>query len=148
LYFFESSALMKLFVFEKGSPAMVRLVERAEDREKTISALAVVEVRSAIRRRERAGELSPAHAASAVTSLNEELRRLIEHPMTSAVTARASVVIDKYALRALDALQLGTAIVVDENSPSGERVTFICSDSRLLSAAEQEGFATWNPETA
>jgi len=125
---------------------MVRLVEGAAENEISISAIAVVEVRSAIRRRERAGEISPAHAVSAVASLGAESRRSLEHAVSKAVIARAAILIDKHALRALDALQLATAVLTNESLIAGEVVNCICSDLRLLSAAAAEGLTTWNPE--
>jgi predicted nucleic acid-binding protein len=148
LHFLESSSLIKLFVAEQGSQEMVLLVERMSDQEKTISALTPVEIRSAIRRRERAGEITTGHATSAIASLTAESRRLIEHPLSSAVVTRALAIIDVHALRALDAFQLATALLVREALAPSEELKFICSDLRLLEAAEREGLATWDPTTA
>lgn len=131
---------------EAGSQKIIELVERTEDRERSISALAMVEVRSAVRRRERAGEIAPAHAITAITQLTEESRRLIEQPVTSAVLARASEMVDRHALRALDALQLASALIARETMTASEQTTFVCADSKLLHAAKLEGLEIWNPE--
>jgi len=57
-YFLESTAFAKLFVQEKGTDALIRLMEAVEDNRKLISASTPLEVYSAVRRRERAGAIS------------------------------------------------------------------------------------------
>jgi len=138
---------MKLFVAEAGSPEIVHLAESSSLGEVSVSALAAVEVRSAIRRRERAGDITQTHAVSAIASLAAELRRVIEHQVTEAVLTRAETIIDRHTLRTLDALQLATALLANEQLPGDESMEFVCSDSRLLEAASLEGLAAWNPET-
>jgi predicted nucleic acid-binding protein len=137
---------MKLFVAELGSATMISLTEQTEDRMKIVSALGFVEVRSAIRRRERSEELTPAHAEQALRSLTEESRRLVEQPITARVLSEAGAVLDRRALRSLDALQLATAIVAREMETTYQSLIFVCSDERLLTAATAEGFRILNPE--
>jgi predicted nucleic acid-binding protein len=147
LYFIESSALVKLFVAELGSQQMVRLVESSEDANRMASSLALVEVRSAIRRRQRGGEIKDVDAIAALGALDSEWRRLIDHPVTSAVIGHSLALIDRRYLRALDALQLASAIAARDSVTKQGTVTFVCSDERLIAAAQSEGFALWNPET-
>jgi len=52
--------LAKPFVQEQGSERLIALVEPLTHAQKLVSSLSGVEVHSAIRRRERAGDLSPA----------------------------------------------------------------------------------------
>jgi len=137
---------MKLFVAELGSATMISLTEQTEDRLKIVSALAFVEVRSAIRRRERSQELTTTHAEQAVLALGEESRRLVEQPITGRVLSEASSIIDRRAIRSLDALQLATAIVTREMDATYQGLVFVCSDERLLEAATAEGFTVLNPE--
>ena len=47
----------------------------------------------------------------------------------------------KRSLRTLDALQLAVAIGLKELKP-----VFVCSDKKLVSAAENEGIEAINPE--
>ncbi len=137
---------MKLFVAELGSATMISLTERTEDRMKIVSALAFVEVRSAIRRRERSKELTSTHAEQAVLSLIEESRRLVEQPITARVLSEAAAVLDRRAIRSLDALQLATAIVTRQMDAFYQGLVFVCSDERLSDAAAAEGFTILNPE--
>ena len=57
-YFLESTAFAKLFVQEPGTDALIRLMEAVEDNRKLIAACAPLEVYAAIRKRERAGDIS------------------------------------------------------------------------------------------
>ena len=148
MYFIESSAFVKLFVAELGSQHMVRLVESSEDASRMASSLALVEVRSAIRRRQRSGEIREVDADAALSALDSEWRRLIDHPVTSAVIGHSLALIDRRYLRALDALQLASAIAARDSMVKHVALTFVCSDERLLAAAQAEGLAVWNPETA
>lgn len=144
LYFLESSAFAKLFVFEEGSEALIRLLESVDDSEKLLSALAALEVRSAIRRRERTGDISRADAELALANVVRETVRILEQPVTAMVIETASAMLDVHPLRALDALQLATCIVARETLRDSA-IRFISSDDVLLRAAQTEGFPVLNP---
>jgi predicted nucleic acid-binding protein len=146
VYFLESSALVKLFVRERGTDAMIRLVESSEDATKHASSLASVEVRSALRRRQRNGDVSTADAAAALDLLDSEWRRLIDNPITGTVIAHTSPLIDRHYLRALDAIQLATAVAARDTLRNIAELTFVCTDERLIRAAQAEGFRVLNPE--
>jgi predicted nucleic acid-binding protein len=137
--------LVKLFVAEPGSVSLMQLMEQAEDGLKAASVLGLLEVCSAIRRRQYAGDTSRSDADLAVAAAREESRRLIEHPITSTVLELASALVDRQNLRALDAIQLSTAILASQSLDAGSRLLFIASDKRLLLAAKQEGLDAWNP---
>jgi predicted nucleic acid-binding protein len=121
--------LVKLFVAETGSSAMIKLAEQTDDTKKLISALAMIEVRSAIRRRQYAGDTSQADAEFAVLALIEESRRLMQYPLTPLVLELAVTLVDQRNLRALDSIQLAS----------------VGSDTKLIEAAAAEGFTVWNP---
>lgn len=124
---------------------MIALAQRQEDNTKLSSVIAEVEVRSAIRRRQYAGDLSLALAEQAVRSLEVEARRMIQYPITSAVLAVATALVDRQNLRALDSIQLATAIVARDAQDSADEILFVASDQKLLEAAVSEGFSTWDP---
>ncbi|MGH9406686.1 MAG: type II toxin-antitoxin system VapC family toxin [Terriglobia bacterium] len=144
LYFLESSALAKLFVQEKGSDELITLVEPLSQPQKVVSTLAGVEVHSAIRRRERAGELAPAHAAEALVILAAELARMTEQPVNPLVIDAARQMLDNHPLRALDAIQLASCWAVRAVSGINDLV-FATSDKALLQAAAAEGFQVLDP---
>lgn len=144
LYFLESSALAKLFVEEKGSDRLIALVEPLAQVQKVVSSLGVVEVHSAIRRRERTGELSSTHASDALAILATEFALMTEQPVNSSVIETAKEMLDRHALRALDALQLASCRVARAVSGVTD-IVFVASDQALVSAAESEGFPTFDP---
>lgn len=143
-YFLESSAFAKLFVLERGSEALIRALERVDDPQKIVSALASLEVRSAIRRREREGDLVPADALQALHNLEAENLRIVEQPLSQAVIDVGRAVLDAHPLRAADALHLATCIVVRDTLRISD-ICFVSSDDALLKAADAERFPTLNP---
>lgn len=143
-YFLESSAFAKLFVFETGSEPLIRLLEQVDDSRKLVSTLASLEVRSAIRRRQRAGEIRPSDAQQALDALDTESRRLLEQPVSSPVMDVARMVLDAHALRTLDALHLATCIAMRDTLHVSD-ICFVSSDDALLKAAAAEQFLVWNP---
>lgn len=145
-YFLESSALAKLFVRERGTASLIRLIESLDDRQVILSTLAHVEVYSALRRRERAGEIKPADAQLALQSLALECARMTEQTLNPAVVAAACQLMDRHALRALDAVQLASCLVARSLARATDFV-FVCADHILLAAAEAEALQTLNPET-
>lgn len=70
--FFESGALAKLFVMGEGSQPMVDLVEPLAQAQKLLASLGFIELHSATGRRERAGDLAPAHAGQAIAILSAD----------------------------------------------------------------------------
>lgn len=144
MYFLESSALAKLFVQEQGSDQLIALIERLSQPQKLVSALSGVEVHSAIKRRQRMGELESAHAAEAIAVLASELAQMTEQPVNAPVIETAKQMLDHHPLRALDAIQLASCWTVRAVSGITD-IVFAASDEALLQAAAAEGFQILNP---
>jgi uncharacterized protein len=145
-YFLESTAFAKLFVQEPGTEALIRLMENVEDNRKLIAASAPLEVYAAIRRRERAGDISPDDAAAAFEILRIEAARMVQEPLNPAVLEAARQLLDRTRLRWTDALQLGAALVAREMF-RGTEIIFVSASPMLLDAARSEGFQALDPET-
>ena len=143
-YFLESTAFAKLFVQEPGTDALIRLMENVEDNRKLIAASAPLEVYSAIRRRARAGSISPEDAGSALDILRVEAARMVQEPLNPAVLEAARQLVDRTELRWPDALQLGAAIVAREMF-QGTEIIFVSASQGLLDAARTEGFNVLDP---
>jgi predicted nucleic acid-binding protein len=135
---------VKLFVQGPGTEALVRLMESVEDNRKLIAASAPLEVYSAIRRRARAGSISPEDASAALEILRIEAARMVQEPLNPAVLEAARQLVDRTELRWPDALQLGAAIVAREMF-QGTEIIFVSSSANLLEAAKAEGFAVLDP---
>lgn len=143
-YFLESTAFAKLFVQEPGTSALIRLMETVEDNRKLIAASAPLEVYAAIRKRERAGDISAADAVSAFEILRIEAARMVQEPLNPAVLEAARQLLDRSRLRWTDALQLGAALVAREMF-RGTEIIFVSASSQLLEAARIEGFQALDP---
>jgi hypothetical protein len=143
-YFLESTAFAKLFVREPGTDALIRLMEAIEDNRKLIAASAPLEVYAAIRRRERAGGISPEDAAGALEILRLEAARMVQEPLNPAVLESARQLLDRSNLRWPDALQLAAAIVARDMF-QGTNIIFVSASEHLLTTAKSEGFQTLDP---
>ncbi|MGC2109363.1 MAG: type II toxin-antitoxin system VapC family toxin [Candidatus Korobacteraceae bacterium] len=145
LYYLETSALVKLYVRESGTERLLSLAERSSESRFAILALAQVELRSAIRRRERNGDIPASIAAQLLEVFNRHVEgRFITQMVTDFVLDIASRLVDGYALRAFDAVQLAGYLAL--RSSSGDDVpVFVCSDQELLAAAVQEGVPILDP---
>ena len=137
-YFLEATAFIKLFVREPGTDALIGLMEAAEDNRKLISASTPLEVYAVIRRRERAGSITPEDAASALSVLRIESARMVQQPLNPAVLEAARQLLDRTTLRWPDALQLGAALTARDMFQSTE-IAFISASAQLLEAAASEG---------
>jgi uncharacterized protein len=144
-YFLESTAFAKLFVQEPGTDALIRLMESVEDNRKLIAASAPLEVYAAIRRRERAGDISQADAAAAFEILRIESARMVQEPLNPAVLESARQLLDRTKLRWTDALQLGAALVAREMF-RGTEIIFVSASPVLMETARAEGFQVLDPE--
>ncbi|MGH9533039.1 MAG: type II toxin-antitoxin system VapC family toxin [Terriglobales bacterium] len=145
LYYLETSALVKLYVREPGTQVMLRLTDRAAGHRLALLAMTRVEFRSAVRRREREGDLSQALADRLLDLFEQHAQnRFLSQPVSDPVLGRASALLDQYALRAYDAVQLAGCLVL-RDSFGKEQPVFVCADAQLLEAARLEGLAALNP---
>jgi predicted nucleic acid-binding protein len=131
-------------VQEPGTDELIRLMEAVEDNRKLISASTPLEVYSAVRRRERAGDISPEDATAALDILRLEAARMVQEPLNPAVLEAARQLLDRTTLRWPDALQLGAALVAREMF-QGTEIIFVSASPQLLEAARGEGFHALDP---
>lgn len=143
-FFLEATAFLKLFVQEPGTDALIRRLEGVEDNSKLISASTPLEVYAAIRRRERAGDISAVDAASAREVLRLESARTVQQPLNPAVLEAARLLLDRTSLRWPETLQLGAALTARDMF-KGTTILFISSSPQLLEAARGEGLETLDP---
>jgi predicted nucleic acid-binding protein len=143
-YFLEATAFMKLFVQEPGTDVLIRLMETVEDNRKLISAATPLEVYAAVRRRERAGDITAADAAQALEVLRLESARAVQQPLNPAVLESARQLLDRTALRWPQALQLG-AVLAARDMFKGTEIMFVSASPALLDAAKNEGLETLDP---
>lgn len=143
-YFLESTAFGLLFVQERGTDALIRLMEAVEDNRKLISASAPLEVYAAIRRRERSGAISQEDTTTALEILRLESARMVQQPLNPAVLEAARQLLDRTTLSWPDTLQLGAALVARDMF-HGTEIIFVSASQRLLEAARAEGLHALDP---
>ena len=135
--FADASALVKRYVDEAGHDLL------DPGSALVVSALSRVEVASAIRRKERLGELAPdlSSLLCAVVDADFEQRRPgapVSLSVTSDMLRHAAQLTGRHALRSGDAIQLAAALEAREQVPACDSI--ICFDARLRAAAADEGF--------
>ena len=134
--FWDSSALVPTCVRQAASPdADAHLRAYAP----VVWWAAYVEVRSAIARLLRAGEIDSSAATKARAFLNQLRDSWKVILPADALRDLACGLLDRYPLRAADSLQLAAALTWCNNRPSGR--AFLCGDKRLGGAAEAVGFS-------
>jgi predicted nucleic acid-binding protein len=144
LYFLDTSALVKLYVEEQGTDRLLPLVSNQPENRFAVLAISVVEIRSAIRRRQRAGDIDDNVATAILESVQSHLEtQFMRQAVNDTVIDRALEMIDRYALRAYDAVQLAGCLVLC--AITAQEFTFICSDHRLLEAARSERLTVLDP---
>jgi uncharacterized protein len=144
LYFLDTSALVKLYVQEPGTERLLPLVSDQPENRFAVLAISVVEFRSAIRRRQRAGDIDASVAAALLETVQSHMEsRFIRQMVNDPVIDTAKEMIDRYTLRAYDAVQLAGCLVLC--AIAAEAFTFVCSDHRLLEAARSEQLKVLDP---
>jgi predicted nucleic acid-binding protein len=147
-YYADSSVLVKRHITEIGTPWVQALTDPAAGHLFITSRASMVEVISALNRRQRERSLSTAEYDGIVTdfeALYATDYQFVE--LTEEVVAQARHLLEQHALRADDAVQLASALLTDALvRANGEPpLTFHAADDRLLTAAQLEGLAVDNP---
>jgi predicted nucleic acid-binding protein len=111
----------------------------------SILSLAQVEVRSAIRRREKNGEIPSAVATQILDAFRRHAEsRFVTQKITDFLLDMAASLVDRYALRAFDAVQLAGYVVL-RSAAASDPPFFVCADRGLLAAADREGALILDP---
>ncbi len=124
--FFDTSALAKRYVEERGSDEVERLCGEAT--QLAVSIVAVPEVISALARLKREGRLGASQYNRAKKALWQDLEDVSVCQLTPAVIERAIRVLESSPVRAMDALHVACALEWDSE-------LFVSSDRRQLEAA-------------
>ena len=144
IHYLDTSAFVKLYVREPGTDEMLRLASPAAGHTLYVLALTRVEFRSAVRMRQRKGDIASAVANDLISRMEQHLRTLFRVQLvTDAVLEESTALLDRYPLRAYDSIQLAGCRTVQAQST--EPVPFVCSDHQLLRAAEAEGLKIIDP---
>lgn len=128
--FFDSSALAKRYVAESGTPLVLQLCSQAQ--EVLVAVIVVPELVSAFNRLRREGTLSESNYLFVKSELAADVAMATVIDLTPTVVAQALDYLERFSLRAMDALHLGAAIT------SGTQ-RFVSGDHRQCQAARDLG---------
>jgi uncharacterized protein len=142
--YLDTSALIKRFVNEKGSPLVQSIVE---GREAIATAkIAYAEIFAGLARKLRGNDLSKAQYAVACRQFESDWQAYLRIALEDAILLSARDLIQRHPLRGFDAVHLASALRL--KTALGGEITFAAADGRLLKAAEAENLKLLNVEKA
>jgi predicted nucleic acid-binding protein len=142
MIYFDSSALVKRYLKEKGTDVVLSLTTQEEFI--ATSKLAYPELLSAFMRKRRAGELGEEPLQSVLDRLDADWPELFIIEIHDELLPIVKSLIGKYPLKGADSIHLASALWL-ENMTRAE-VTFVASDLNLLDAATKENLKIMNPQ--
>lgn len=132
--FFDATALVKRYIRERGNARIRRLLDVGRV---AVSRLSEVEVVSAFARLSREGGISPAQRDRLMTAFVTDLSACTIVEITPDIARTARQLLIRHSLRAGDALQLASALMLNESI--GPLEAFVAHDARLAAVAIAEG---------
>lgn len=147
-HFFDSSALVKLYHAESGTPGVDQIVSAADNLVR-ISRLTVAELTSAFAIKVRTQSINRDDANLFLRQFRGDVAtgKLEIFSVAESEFAMAELLVERYAfdlrLRALDALQLAVALELRNQELVDH---FVAADTILCEVARLEGFSVINPE--
>ena len=131
--YLDTSALIKRFVAEKGSPRVQQIIRRGPV---ATAKIAYAEVFAGLNRKHREGHLSKARYALISRQVESDWQAYIRVELHDEVLQLARTLCERHPLRGLEAIHLASALSL--KAALGEAMTFAAADARLLRAAEAE----------
>lgn len=147
-YFFDSSALVKLYHLEVGTPVVDQIVNAADNLVR-VSRLTVAELTSAFAIKVRTQSINREDADLFLRQFRRDITsgKLDVFSIGESEFSLAELLVERYAfdsrLRALDALQLAVALELWNQKLVDH---FVAADAILCEIAGLEGFSVINPE--
>jgi len=128
--FFDTSAFVKRYVSEAGTSAVLEWCDKAT--EIILSGIALPEIISAFFRLHREGKITDTQYRQLKSLLLADIEDVAICDLTPAVLGLAISSLEKNVLRGMDAIHIGSAIVLKAD-------VFISADKRQLDAAVRMG---------
>lgn len=151
VYFFDSSAVVKRYVNEVGTPWVLGVCDPRTGNRILLARITGVEVVAALT---RAGRSRGPGAMMATTAQVQQFRhdfinqyRVVE--VTASILSRAMMLAHMHGLRGYDAVQLAAALEVHSLRPSAllPPMTLVSADVELNAAARAEGLVVDDPNS-
>ena len=147
-YFFDTSALAKRYIRETGTAWVIGLFRPFAGNRIYVAEITLVEVISALTRRQRGLSLSAGSAAKSSArfrrAFSDKLRRIA---IDLQLLEKAAQLAEKHGLRGYDAVQLAAARQVHQlrQRAGASPLTLVSADNALNAAAQAEGLLVDNP---
>ncbi|MBI2916566.1 MAG: type II toxin-antitoxin system VapC family toxin [Chloroflexi bacterium] len=135
ILYLDTSALVKLYILEQGSPVVAESLAVAEG--VGTSLLTYVETRSALARKNREGGFSPHQYEEALLDFEADWEGFLALAIGPDLVRAAGRLAERHGLHGADAVHLASAAQLRDGAR--EPVTFLCADRRLTEAAQAEG---------
>ena len=140
--YLDTSALIKRFVAEKGSPLIQRIIQAGSV---ATAKIAYAEVYAGLKRKHREGHISTSQYALACRQFERDWQAYVRVDLQNGILHLARDLIQSHPLRGFDAVHLASALSLKK--ALGEEITFTAADERLLKAAKAERLEALNVET-
>lgn len=135
--FFDTSALVKHYIREPGSTAVRTALRRKTP---VVARIAHTELAWAFARLCREGSLDARARDGLLARIDADFATFDVVELRPAVSRTAAALVQRHPLRALDALQLASALAIGRPT-----VRLWCAHERLIGAASAEGLRTTTP---
>lgn len=132
--YFDSSALVKIYVQESGRAAVLRLLRLHEV---VVSAILPVEIRGALRRRAEETAVDSSRLPAAFNQLARDREQWNLLAVSNEILKRAEEIVATHAVRTLDAIHIASAKGFAERLQT--HLPFISADHRQVEAATAVG---------
>jgi predicted nucleic acid-binding protein len=142
ILYVDTSALVKLYVEEKGSELVRHLVDEAVL--VATSRIAYAEARAALARTWREGALSEEDYRQSTIYLRADWQAYFTLDLAESVVQVAGDLAERHRIRGFDAIHLASGLTLSRRVR--DPITFVCWDIRLWNAAQEEGFDMVPPE--
>ncbi len=130
--FFDTSAFVKRYIEEPGTDKVIEICRQADDL--VLSVICLPEMISTLNRLVREGKLSSHDYQRTRDLILTEIQDTEVCYVTPDVITRTIKCLENSPLRAMDALHLGCALLVEPD-------LFVSSDQRQIEAARREGLS-------
>lgn len=148
VYVWDSSALVKRYVWERGTTWVRGLTDPLAGHMLYIASITGVEVVAALTRQARQGALTPTDAAQALTQFRYDFAHQYQRvDLTLPRIARAMDLAETHGLRGYDAVQCAVAVALPQvrQARGMPALTLVSADVALNTAAAAEGLLVADP---
>jgi predicted nucleic acid-binding protein len=152
IFYFDSSALAKVYVKEKGSNIAEHILKNTTFKQWRVLMLGLLETVSILVRKKNSGVITNAIFRSSLQALRNDFIdnfEILKIEATNEISLAAMPFIEKHSINATDAVVLHTArgLAASERD-DGNELILVTADLRLVTAAKAEALQVINPETA